>query len=483
MKKLFWILLITCLSSILFAQEIPLKISYQGKLLESGIPVNGTKDITFSIGTWEETHGAVQILEGLYSVTLGENNPLPVSLFNNSSSLQLEIILDGTSLQENIEIVSAPFAFKSQNAVDAEKLDGQSPLYYINWDNMSNVPSDIADGDDVDDADNDPQNECQTLSVNGNNLSISPCGNSVTLPGGGLILPYSGVYNGNNEAFRIVNEGTGNVAEFEIGNEGSDGTVLFLENNGSGSTIDINQNGGGDAIFISSETTSGDAIQINNHANNGSAIYVKNYGNDRALYVRNYGNDRCAFISTENTNNSEPALYVTTDGSGLAGYFNGDVEINGDLIGGKGHLKIDHPLDPDNKYLYHSFVESPDMMNVYNGNISTNEKGFAVVELPEYFGTLNMDFRYQLTCFGVFSQAIVYEKINNNQFTIRTEKPNVEVSWQVTGIRKDPYAMENRIKVEVDKPENEKGYYLHYKEYNQPFEKSVQYKRQKDTGK
>ena len=29
-----------------------------------------------------------------------------------------------------------------------------------------------------------------------------------------------------------------------------------------------------------------------------------------------------------------------------------------------GSFKIDHPVDPACKYLYHSFVESPDMMNV-----------------------------------------------------------------------------------------------------------------------
>ena len=37
-----------------------------------------------------------------------------------------------------------------------------------------------------------------------------------------------------------------------------------------------------------------------------------------------------------------------------------------------GTFKIDHPLDPANKYLSHSFVELPDMMNIYNGNVMTD---------------------------------------------------------------------------------------------------------------
>ena len=61
-------------------------------------------------------------------------------------------------------------------------------------------------------------------------------------------------------------------------------------------------------------------------------------------------------------------------------------------------------LDPANKYLYHSFVESPDMMNVYNGNVVTDKRGMATVVLPEYFEALNSDFRYQLTVIGRFAR-------------------------------------------------------------------------------
>src|ERR1035437_10514950 len=86
---------------------------------------------------------------------------------------------------------------------------------------------------------------------------------------------------------------------------------------------------------------------------------------------------------------------------------NGNVNIAGNLSKGGGSFKIDHPLDPANKYLYHSFVESPDMMNVYNGNVVTDATGEAIVPLPEWFETLNRDFRYQLPVIGQFAQAIV----------------------------------------------------------------------------
>lgn len=78
------------------------------------------------------------------------------------------------------------------------------------------------------------------------------------------------------------------------------------------------------------------------------------------------------------------------------------------------------------------------MLNIYNGNITTDANGDATVVLPAYFEALNRDFRYQLTVIGQFAQAIVQDEIQANHFTIKTDKPGVKVSWQVTGIRQDP---------------------------------------------
>jgi hypothetical protein len=95
-----------------------------------------------------------------------------------------------------------------------------------------------------------------------------------------------------------------------------------------------------------------------------------------------------------------------------AGQFFGNVDIQGNLSKSGGTFKIDHPQDPANKYLYHSFVESPDMMNIYNGNITTDANGEATVSMPSYFEAENVDFRYQLTVMGVFAQAIVAEGVD-----------------------------------------------------------------------
>ncbi|MCX4808255.1 hypothetical protein OG594_42860 [Streptomyces sp. NBC_01214] len=163
---------------------------------------------------------------------------------------------------------------------------------------------------------------------------------------------------------------------------------------------------------------------------------------------------------------------------GYAGYFSGKVHVEGALTKGSGGFKIDHPLDPENKYLVHSFVESPDMLNVYSGNVETDDNGDAVVPLPSYFDALNQDFAYQLTCIGQFAQAIVAEEVDKNQFSIRTDAPNVKVSWQVTGVRKDPYAAQNRIIPEEDKPEEERGLYLYPESYHQPRSRHINSERE-----
>ncbi len=147
--------------------------------------------------------------------------------------------------------------------------------------------------------------------------------------------------------------------------------------------------------------------------------------------------------------------------SSTAGYFLGNVDVTGTLSKGAGSFKIDDPIDPANKFLYHSFVESPDMMNIYNGNVVTDAQGFAVVTMPAWFEALNRDFRYQLTVIGQFAQAIVAKEMAGGSFTIQTDKPDVKVSWQVTGIRQDPYANAHRIPVEQEKAANERGNYLH----------------------
>lgn len=170
---------------------------------------------------------------------------------------------------------------------------------------------------------------------------------------------------------------------------------------------------------------------------------------------------------------------ILASGSNFAGSFLGNVQVTRDLqvVGGiskgGGGFRIDHPADPDRKFLSHSFVESPEMLNVYAGTAVTGDDGEAVVSLPGYFEALNSDHLFQLTPVGQLAQAAVTGRVRENRFTIRTDKPGVTVCWQVTGVRQDKWAQHHRIRPEEDKAEADRGYFLHPEVHDQPAARSL----------
>ncbi len=147
----------------------------------------------------------------------------------------------------------------------------------------------------------------------------------------------------------------------------------------------------------------------------------------------------------------------------------GDLDVTGTLTAGAKDFKIDHPLDPTNKYLYHGSVESSELMNIYTGNATLDGGGRAVVSLPNWFEAVNTDFRYQLTSVGAPAPNLhIAQEIANHEFQIAGGAPGMKVSWQVTAVRHDAYAQKHPLVVEVDKAETERGHYLHPDAFGQP---------------
>jgi trimeric autotransporter adhesin len=163
---------------------------------------------------------------------------------------------------------------------------------------------------------------------------------------------------------------------------------------------------------------------------------------------------------------------ATGNGFGLYSMGNakvaGSLDVTGSISKGGGGFKVDHPLDPANKFLSHSFVESPDMKNIYDGVVTLDGAGEGTVTLPDWFEKLNRDFRYQLTPIGVHAPVFVRSRIKSGRFTVAGGAAGQEVSWQVTGIRKDAWAGAHRIAVEETKKGAAKGRYLHPVEHGQP---------------
>jgi len=295
--------------------------------------------------------------------------------------------------------------------------------------------------------------------------------------------PGYGIYGEGNSigVWGSTTNGTG-VRGATTGGYGVHGYSLGANNGGIGVR---GESSGGDGVFGLSAATDGFGVHgisndsslfgraIGVYGESSEGYGVKGSGGDIGVTGVAYGAAGSIGVYALNFGGGR-ALFADSD-TGLAGDFGGDISVGGQCFGCFGPNRIDHPLDPENKYLSQVAVQSDDMLDVYSGNVTTDGKGEAVVTLPDWFEALNKDFRYQLTPIGQFAQAIVASEIKDNRFTIKTDKPNVKVSWLVTSVRNDPYAQAHPVQPEVEKPADEKGQYLHPELYGQPESKGIGY--------
>jgi hypothetical protein len=272
-------------------------------------------------------------------------------------------------------------------------------------------------------------------------------------------------------AAEIDNGGTGSALAITNGNVLSTADALSVVSASSGGVIRALNATTGDSAVLGNPNAQGNFIDA-------AAVYGRSTGTGVAG-----DGDVIGVIGYNPINGAEGGLGASFPGvdagiysfagfATFAAQFFGDVDVVGNLnvtgnvSKGGGSFKIDHPLDPENKFLYHSFVESPDMMNIYNGVVELDDNGEATVTMPEWFEALNRDFRYQLTCIGGHAPVFIAGEVEGNTFRIGGGTPGLKVSWQVTGVRHDPYANANRIPVEEMKSEKERGTYLYPSVYS-----------------
>jgi hypothetical protein len=238
-------------------------------------------------------------------------------------------------------------------------------------------------------------------------------------------------------------------------------------------------------VIAQTDNPAGTALEATARATSGSTVAIKAHvksPNGIAISAQDNSGTGMAALFTGKVEVSSGTLQVDTaiSGAGFAlpvtGGLNvqnggatvsgnvsiqGNLFVNGTVSKNGGTFKIDHPLDPAGKFLYHSFVESPDMMNIYNGVITLDSKGQAWITMPDWFEALNMDFRYQLTAIGRPAPNLyIAREISGNRFKISGGRANGKVSWQVTGIRHDAWADAHRVQVEEVKSPSEQGTYL-----------------------
>jgi len=150
---------------------------------------------------------------------------------------------------------------------------------------------------------------------------------------------------------------------------------------------------------------------------------------------------------------------------------------NGDFgASGIKAFMIDHPADPENRYLKHFSMESPEVLNVYRGTAVLNQNGEATVQLPDYFDLINIDFSYHLTPIGMPAPGLfIKREVEERTFDISGGAPGQKVSWTLYAQRNDPFLQMHPGSKEVEpmKREGERGTYMRPELYGKPSQKKL----------
>jgi hypothetical protein len=412
-------------------------IPYTGRLTdESGQPVgDGAYDFTFTLydaatggeALWSEVQQGVSVQGGAFVTTLGRAEPLPDEVLAGGERW-LEIAVRGPGEADFSALAPRQRLSTVAPAAPAGPASG-SACPHDHWgENWSGSGT--------------------GLTLSGGAFGVNATGSTIGLYGQSDSTTGIGV-----SGFASAASGT-TYGMYGYSHSTAGTGVYGYADNATGTTT---------GVYGKTESPSGRGVVGVASATSGSTIGV---------YGRTYSSGGMA-------------VYGKSDSlSGYAGYFHGKVYVTGYLQKAGGGFKIDHPLDPANKYLIHSFVESPDMKNVYDGVVTLDENGTAWVDLPDWFQALNQDFRYQLTPIGAPGPNLyIAQEIQDNRFQIAGGEPGMKVSWQVTGIRHDAYAEAHRIPVEEEKPPEERGTYLHPVELGQPKELGLDYQRNAERGR
>ena len=256
-------------------------------------------------------------------------------------------------------------------------------------------------------------------------------------------------------AIRGQNDSTTGVARGVWGLSASDAGVA-IEGTSSGSA------GFTAGVLGTAASPDGKGVEGRNSAPTGPAYGVYGETGSTAGYGV-YG------MSTSMTGTTYGVYGEVPGGSAGFGVFaNGKIGASGFKT-----FRIDHPLDPAHLYLQHYSSEAPEPINEYSGNVILDAAGTAWVQLPNYFESINTDFRYVLTPIGAPATLYVAQEIENNRFRVAGGTPGMKVSWEVKARRNDPYARAYHAPVVIEKQGREVGRYLQPSLYGQPASKGM----------
>jgi trimeric autotransporter adhesin len=262
---------------------------------------------------------------------------------------------------------------------------------------------------------------------------------------------------------------TGAAGVYGFTSQSTGGTFGVLGESDSGVGLGVAGRRGGSFGIVAQGIIGGVPVGVLGDSNGYGVAATSD--NSNALIAGNNGGADTLLVFANG--GGAPIFAAGTGGSLLLDAL-GNLSVSGAIFAGTKDFKIDHPLDPANKYLYHASIESSEMKNIYDGVAVLDASGSATVALPDWFEAVNGDFRYQLTAMGAPGPNLhIAQEIVDNRFTIGGGQAGMKVSWQVTGVRHDAYAKAHPLQVNVEKGPDERGFFIHPELYGAPAEKSL----------
>ncbi len=492
---------------------VPMDLNFQGLLLDmNGDPEKGPVSVDISIFNapaggskiYSEQHPAVAVVDGVFQLLIGTgqgpSGPVDAALFKVTNAY-LEITVNGETLTPRQPISSVPYSLRTEEADDSAELGGRTRAQIVAearsgvvLSGQTTIYMGLDERLEWDETDSRFEVSDQ-LAVNGSLLVgvTSPTDNNrvySAFANSSSKLPTSGDMTNSADLFlsndlEVADAAYLNGLLYMRGNnstgQDADQTVYFYEANSRTGEM-IRWDDSEDGFLISDALSVNGALSV---ASSSPAIYSRIGSGTPASGAMDQSTDllvsgdlevkgavtslgKDLFMKSSSPEENQTIHFY--DGGSKFGEFIGwnetldqfdisdDLKVFGTLTKSAGTFEIDHPLDPDRRVLRHSFVESDEYKNVYDGVVRLGRNGESVVTLPAWFEALNERFRYQLTAIGApMPNLYVAETVADGRFRIAGGAPGGQVSWQVTGVRHDAYVLDHPLVVEEDKPQEERS--------------------------
>ena len=460
--------------------QVPQGINYQAVLRDNGnLLQNVPIELEFSIiqnGTtvYQETHNATTSNFAMVNVVIGQG-----------------IALQGTFSTINWALGNLSLEVKVTTPQNSQISLGTQSLVSVPFSLYAKQAESVVN-DQVNDADANPLNEIQSLSINGQNLSLSNGGGSVTLPTGtnysaGIGINLSGNVISNtapNQPITLTGSGSttvsGTYPDFTINsndqvddadaNPGNEIQSLALAGNNlsisNGNTVNLSsfapqwsvngsnifRNTGLVGIGTSNPTVNLEvkgAVKVENWLRGINAAGTEIYGfaelvNGGGFMGTRGANGSYNFVISATGNNNDGLLNVCdANGDGKVGMFisaNGTGHVFADgANGGIKAFRMNHPLQA-NKQIYYCSLEGPEAA-AYTRGTAQLVNGKAVISFPEHFQLVanSSTLTVSLTALSAESKGLAVIEKRADGFTVQElhqGQGNYPFDWRVEAVRK-----------------------------------------------